>query len=551
VHGVNHPHDSICGTSADAVHREMMTRFERAAEEADEIVARALEDVVGHDSAAARIAGRPAWHPALLIFNPTPTRRDAVVEADVALFRRDVTVGQQRAAAGRAARAGPMRLLDASGHVVETQVLSTRSGHDLVESPMHYPVSSAVEWRRVALAVRDLPPLGVVALRAIEGGRARSAPRPRASADAVEVEATAMRNGQLVVRVEEAGTLALTDLRSGETFRGLGELWDSGDVGDSYTYSAPHPDRVVRRPDAVAVRVLHAGPLRGVLEITRRYDAIDLDAVTRATLDAGAGHFGIEVEGENRRTDHRLRIAFPLGERPDREVADGHFGPVARVPGSRPRSQRGFERPAPTAPMQRCVSVAGPSRALTLLSDGLPEYELRAGGTLLVTLLRAFGQLSRDDMPERPGHAGWPTPTPEAQCLGPFRARLAVFPHDPHELDERGGIERAAEAFHAPPLASMRRALLEMPAAVEGPELVGEGLVFSAMKPAEDGRGVVLRCYNPLERPVAGAWRLAWPVGSARLARLDETPLSSLPLAPDGSVAFDAPPRAIVTVLLR
>ena len=28
----NHPHDSICGCSVDEVHREMMTRFEKANE---------------------------------------------------------------------------------------------------------------------------------------------------------------------------------------------------------------------------------------------------------------------------------------------------------------------------------------------------------------------------------------------------------------------------------------------------------------------------------------------------------------------------------------
>jgi hypothetical protein len=42
---------------------------------------------------------------------------------------------------------------------------------------------------------------------------------------------------------------------------------------------------------------------------------------------------------------------------------------------------------------------------------------LAADGTILVTLLRAFGQMSREDMPERPGHAGWPTPSSRA-CSG-------------------------------------------------------------------------------------------------------------------------------------
>jgi 2-O-(6-phospho-alpha-D-mannosyl)-D-glycerate hydrolase len=545
----NHPHDSICGTSADAVHREMVTRFERGLQQGTEIASRALDGTVGHDAVAAREAGRRAWRPGLLVMNPSPLRRDAVLEADVALFRREVSVGQQRVPPARPVRPGPYTLLGPGGRPLRVQELDARDGHDLVESPLRYPLSAAVEWRRVVIDARDLPPLGVTAF-ALEPGPRRG-PGPAPGAHDVTVEGTAMRNGRLAVRVDPEGALEVTHLASGAAFRGLGALWDNGDAGDSYTYSTPRPDRVVRTPDAVAVRVAHAGPLRGELEIRRRYRAVDLDTVTRVTLDAGADAVGIAVSGENRRPDHRLRVAFPLGERAAREVADGLFGPVERIPGPRPPSPAGVEQPAPTAPMQRYVTAAGSSRALTVYADGLPEYELQADGTVLVTLLRAFGQLSREDMPERPGHAGWPTPTPDAQCRGPFSARLAVRPHAPEELDRREGIERAAEAFHAPPLAAMRRALLEIPTPVAGPSLAGEGLVFSAMKPADEGPGIVLRCTNALARPVSGAWRVPWPVREAQLVRLDEAPLAPLDVGPGGEVRFAAAPRSVVTVRLR
>jgi mannosylglycerate hydrolase len=543
----NHPHDSICGTSADPVHREMTVRFERCREQADEIIAHAVEDVVGHDRPRARAAGRAAWRPALLIFNPSPAPRSAVVEADVALFRADVSVGQQRAPAAPAAAPESFHLVGPGGYAVAVQALETREGHDLVESPAHYPLCAAVQWRHIALLARDLPPLGVTALEVANGpGRVEASRGPTVSA-----EGNVLENDQLLVRVEDGGTLELIDLASGERYHGIAALWDNGDAGDSYTYSAPRRDRVTRVPDAAAVRVVHAGPLRGVLEIARRYEATGLETVTRVTLDAGAGFVQLEVEGENRRRDHRLRMAFPLGAKPLRQVADGHFGPVERKVGPPPPMPDGFEQPTAAAPMQRYVSAAAGERGLTVLSDGLPEYELTRDGTILVTLLRAFGQMSRDDMRERPGHAGWPTPTPEAQCLGAFRARLGVFPVEEPELDACERIERMAERFHARPLALMRRSLLSVPGPAAGPALVGEGLVFTAMKPAESGRGVVLRCYNALARLVTGEWHVPWPVRSAELSRLDETPLSALEVSPDGAIQFDAPPRAVVTVLLR
>ena len=39
----NHPHDSICGCSIDAVHREMETRFEKSLEVSEQIVEDAKE----------------------------------------------------------------------------------------------------------------------------------------------------------------------------------------------------------------------------------------------------------------------------------------------------------------------------------------------------------------------------------------------------------------------------------------------------------------------------------------------------------------------------
>jgi alpha-mannosidase len=549
----NHPHDSICGTSADPVHREMMARFERCRQQGGEIVARAVEGAVGHDAVAARLAGRAAWKPAVLVFNPAAAVRDAVVDADVALFEADVSVGQQRVPPAPPVHPGALRLVAPDGSPVRFQELDVRSGHDLVESPLRYPLSAAVEWRRVAVRVRDLPPLGVAVL-AVESqpgtARAPTGP-PRAEAADVVVAGTAMWNEHVAVIVEPAGTLRLVDRASGEHYTGLAALEDNGDAGDSYTYSAPRPDRVVREPDDSAVRVVHAGPLRGVIEIVRRYGAVAFEAVTRVTLDAGSDVVEIEIEGDNRRTDHRLRAAFPLGAPAQREVADGLYGPVERRAARRKTMPRGVEQPAAMAPMRRYVAVAAGRRGLTVLADGLPEYELRRDGTVLVTLLRAFGQLSREDMPERPGHAGWPTPTPEAQCLGPFRARLGVHLHAARGLDELADIERAAERFHAPPLAVMRRSLLAVPAPVAGPELLGDGLVFSAMKPAEAGPGIVLRCYNALAAPVAGAWRLPSRARSAQLARLDESPLAPLEVAADGRVPFEAGPRAVVTVLLR
>jgi len=230
--------------------------------------------------------------------------------------------------------------------------------------------------------------------------------------------------------------------------------------------------------------------------------------------------------------------------------ADAAFGPVLRRPLAVPPGDSRAERPPPTAPLHRYVSLHGPGAGATLYADGLAEYEASADGAVAVTLLRAVGALSRSDLPERPGHAGWPVDTPGAQCRGGFAAQLALLPHGPRDDATIALVDRVAEDVLLPLRATTLRSALRAPGTVSGVELAGEGLALSAVKPNEAGDGLVLRCVNLLDQPVPGAWRLPRTPGSVELARLDETPLQ--PMDVHGhEVPFVAGPREIVTLLVR
>ncbi len=158
--------------------------------------------------------------------------------------------------------------------------------------------------------------------------------------------------------------------------------------------------------------------------------------------------------------------------------------------------------------------------------------------------------MSKSDLPERPGHAGWPVPTPQAQCRGPFAANLALMFHGARDTQTIDAIERAADDFLVPMIGTTLRSALGVPDDVVGPELIGAGLAFSAIKESDDGRWLVLRCVNLTNELVAGAWRLPFAVEEAHLSRLDET--VGVPSSIEGQdVTFTAEPRAIVTILVR
>ncbi|MFI5246563.1 MAG: glycosyl hydrolase-related protein, partial [Gemmatimonadales bacterium] len=273
-------------------------------------------------------------------------------------------------------------------------------------------------------------------------------------------------------------------------------------------------------------------------------------ATVRLIVDADAPWLRIHVAGSNAANDHRLRLRIATDVARARVVADAMFGPVERRPIAASPADLKMETPPLTAPLHRYVSLFGATHGATVYSDGLAEYEADDGGGIAVTLLRSIGEVSRADIPERPGHAGWPTPVPGAQCHGPFGAELAVMLHGARSAATVDAIERAADDILLPLTGATLRSALENPGALQGIALDGEGLAFSCAKESEDGQWLVLRCVNLLDEARSGSWRLGAPIREAKIARLDETVIEAADV--DGAtVRFRAAPRAVVTILVR
>ena len=198
--------------------------------------------------------------------------------------------------------------------------------------------------------------------------------------------------------------------------------------------------------------------------------------------------------------------------------ADAAFGPVRREPivldEPRPRD----ELPPPTAPLHRYVSLFNEQAGFTVFSDGLAEYEARDDGSMLVTLVRGVGELSRNDLPERPGHAGWPTPTPGAQCLGRIRRRVCRHAARSARSGQRSMPSSARLTTFSIRSSGRRYARRSsVQPRVDGVELVGAGLASRRSRRARTVSGSCLRCVNLLDEEVDGAWRLPFEIREARL----------------------------------
>src|SRR5216110_2116816 len=558
-------HDAIAGCAGDDVARAVESRLTSVEALAHEVVRGSVHDLVHHDPDAAR--GRAA-SPSLVVWNPATRPRRGVMIADVTLFRRDVLVGPR---GDRVPREGqgyrPFALAAWDGRTVPVQVLDRRIGTERLDAAHHYPDQDEVDEVRIAFRSPTVPGLGLASAGLAAGATGARGTRP--PGEGALVKGRSLVNHWIEVTLEPTGALALHDRRSGQRFTDVLRVEAGGDAGDTYSYCPPAGDRVSRAAGPITVRRLAAGPLLASLETTfemrarngvtqrRRANGVaqsrpgSVHVRLVVTLHADSPMVRCIVDVDNQATWHRLRARVPTGLAGTTAVAGTAFGAVARTPVAAPSAAYPLETPVRTAPAHRFVAAASGARGLALLAPEFFEYEWTPDGDLLFTLLRSVGELSRGDLPTRPGHAGWPTATPLAQCLGPCRVDLALVPVSQAEL-ERGDVVAALwEDAFLPVRGFWLRDATDVAVAPVDVALEGSGLVLSTVKPAQQGSPLVLRCYNATGRPAAGAWRFAEGVKSAHRVRADERESTALVLEGRGKVVrFTAEAHEVVTILV-
>jgi alpha-mannosidase len=348
----------------------------------------------------------------------------------------------------------------------------------------------------------------------------------RPPADGSTIESDCLR-----VEAQPDGTLSIFDKSSGRRFDGLHGLEDERDVGDLYNF-CPVAGAAPWRSDGAAVRVLRDGPEVWELEL-RIAGPCSLTTVVR--LINGLRRVEFHTTLENRTRDHRLRAVFPTGAKDGGGLvrAEGQFALVHRpLHPPEPRTEW-VEPPDPTQHTLGAVAL-GP---LALLTKGLPEYEARPtahGAELCLTLLRAVGLISRPSgaIATRPLGAGPAIPTPEGQCLGRHELEYALLP-GADTLDATALLQASMDYRH-PFVLAPAGTQLDSPLSVKGE------VVFSCLKGAEDGDGLILRCFNPSDARVQIRVDGDFDVS---LVRLDETDVA-------GQVA-ELEPGQIMSLRLR
>ncbi len=460
----NHPHDSICGCSADRVHEDNELRFKHVDEISKTMIRQMhknLQTALKQDDTGAMLVLNLGDKPYTGVVEierdypyihtiadpkdpgknlrprfrlPAPTANSQLLSEEKVLHKTDIS--------------------DPSWNVVSDDVDIKRKSLIWVSNlPAHgyLKVHQAQTPANPVKATASTLDNGLVKVsitpKTVDGANLGWLKKllPRPVYEALQRAYTFIMQGLGRLDGNHWG-LTITDTRTGRRYSGLHQLWQNAEKGDSY-HAAPvlkkdwltGKYKVQKQPailEDVSLVENQQGPLRATLKLTYRFPGNDMPVETFVSLDAGSPMVSFRTVFTNNQPNHKIQAVFQM-PRPITEVtAEGHISPIKRQYDPNYRiedhmpAKPGQELLIPNGAIQKFVGV----QDQTLLTEGLTEYEVE-GNQFKVTLFRAFGDLSRDDTGVRGNHAGPPVETPEGQCLGRrFELRYAWAPgFDPVE----------------------------------------------------------------------------------------------------------------------
>ncbi len=552
----NHPHDSICGCSQDAVHDHMMDRYASIKEIGSALIDQKLQ-VLARQVHMAWLARQDLK---LLVVNTSQLEWHSVIRSSVYFLQEDAV--------------DDFCLEDAKGQAVPYRVLGSEPSRMQVLSPINLPgilnvKRFDIEWSP------SVPALGYATYRV----------RPHLAGNHVQERDRSglpvLENEHLRVAVRADGTFQITDKHTGETLDRLGQWEDAGDSGNLYVFKGVAGENprvwseivefVEQRSNTLydECRYRFTWQLPAALDDTHQLRTTaevpsGFDVTLR--LERTSRHLKMTVAVDNQAKDHRLRLRLPVPGKTPHVLAGGQFDAVSRAW----NAGREFDRESNPQPFWKWVAAVDGAKGLAVFAKGLHSYEtLEDGKALAITLLRGVENINRRE----------PVPLetdiqPKGQCLGRHRLELAIRPLVGESATH---LYQAAEAFHqgvktkwsavdeerwsqgrpwvqGSPLTGTfvrpdpnqgKPRLAE----VDSFMTVGADALVSTVKWAENGQGMVVRMYNVEEQPVSVDLGFCRPPDHAEPVNLLEESIAGA-FRMDGRLAIELSPKKIATYRL-
>lgn len=510
----NHPHDSICGCSIDDVHREMVTRFEKAENVALHIIDESMKYLADRiDVSKFKDINKDAKP--FFVVNSTGLDKTGVVEVELEVFKHYFSEagfpGSIKVA--KEFKLPKFKIIDEDGIEVSGKVVEKdyKFNYDLPKDKFRQPyMANRVQ---VTLEVENIPHFGwkTFALVPVELNEEKSK-------GSLFVNKTEIENKNLIVKINKNGSLNVTHKASGKTYEDLGVYEDHGDIGNEYIHMTPTLESAITTKNDVAkITVIEDSEFRAIVKVENKItipvcankvldeemrDLIEfkyrkaqrveefttMDIITTYTVERLGRGIKVKTEFLNEALDHRVRALFKTDIETSHHYADSIFEVVARD--NTPSKE--WENPCNAQHEQAFVNVHNEECGLTIANKGLNEYEILRDGhnTIAITIHRGVGELG-----------DWGDfKTPEAQCLGKQSVEFEIIPHGAKE--DLYNSYKEAYAYQVYDLIKIidKENKTELPVSYSMFEARSVETMWSSLKVNEERGDIIGRWYNVSEK---------------------------------------------------
>lgn len=539
------PHDTIGGCGIDKLEMDAMARLRETNYIANLVSGESLKDVqLNVDTSSIDPA-----HIILTAYNPCLYERTEIVDAYVDIPR-ELGIDS-------------ILIEDTEGNAVSFTAENTQYFGKVFRDHTDLALQSFADEFRIKFEAPRVPAMGYKTF-VLRKGKVSENPT-------IATGNLTLENELLKVEVNENGSIDIFNKETDEIYEQVNYLHDTGDVGNAWSYVQPIKDKGITslglkaKNEVIANSTVQA-TIRSILvfpiptttplsidrrdwrQSTRDYteNLIDTTVVTEYTLKKGSKTLDITVKFDNQSTNHRLRAIFPTKIQAEKSYAEAPFDIHERFidrNGKNPYAHF----PHLTFPFIRFFGVKNQSRNLTVITNGLKEYEAMEdeNRSLALTLMRAFENnictSGEWETEYRPGEL--------SQSQGKHEFNYSIYTGQ--VCDYYSNLYREADSLSTPVIVSETKAAGgELPMSFSFLSLDNEQLILSGIKKESRGDKIVVRVFNISNRDQEGILKFGQKVKTAVYVNLNEEKMDQNAKCMDGKVYLKAGAKKIVTMLI-
>lgn len=552
----NHPHDSICGCSVDEVHREMETRYDKSIQTASYLTDEGKEYIANQIDTSIFGAYAEKCIP-FTVFNTTGRSRSKVVSVELDVLRGGAPL-RNSADAMEKAELPKYSLINKDGDSIPCTIedIGVTFGYTLPKDKFRQPYMARTV--RVVFEAENVPAMGYTTYALAEK-------KPESVKTSLTTGINSMENEFIRVKIQNDGSIDLTDKINGKSYNGLCYYEETGDLGNEYIYKMPNgTEPIVTRGSNAGIEIVEDEPYRATYKVTnimtvpesgdalfeyekkhmvdfrdrqggRSENAVELVIETYISLEKSGRGVRVRTVFDNKAKDHRVRVMIPTGIESEIHKADSVFELAER----NNRHNECWKNPSGCEHQQSFVSIDDGKCGITVANAGLYEYEMlpEKNNTIAVTILRAVGEMG-----------DWGVfPTPEAQMLGKSDTEIEIIPHCGGVVESLA-YDESYQLRVDMPVAPAAAGKGVVPCEYSMLDWSGDGLTLTGMKAAQGSDDIIIRWVNIGNKPAVLSVKKTDVIDNMYMSNVIEKKLNTICDNGSGYFTVEVRPQEIITL---